>query len=119
MHSTAGDGAVVAFATCEKAFAAAKRLQTDVVRFNREENILTLPFQLRIGLHHGAVSAQIDEVEFTEVIDIAAHVEGRATVGGIAVTNDVIDVLDPAQFIPMAEEVDGKQIYLARNPTES
>ena len=119
VHSTAGDGAVVAFATCEKAFAAAKRLQTDVVRFNREENILTLPFQLRIGLHHGAVSAQIDEVEFTEVIDIAAHVEGRATVGGIAVTNDVIDVLDPAQFIPMAEEVDGKQIYLARNPTES
>jgi class 3 adenylate cyclase len=119
VHSTAGDGAVVAFATCEKAFAAAKRLQTDVVRFNREENILTLPFQLRIGLHHGAVSAQIDEVEFTEVIDIAAHVEGRATVGGIAVTNDVIDVLDPAQFIPMAEEVDGKQIYLARNPKES
>ncbi len=118
VHSTAGDGAVVAFSTCEKAFAASKRLQTDIVRFNREENILTLPFQLRIGLHHGAVSAQIDEVEFTEVIDIAAHVEGRATVGGIAVTNDVIDVLDPAQFIPLAEEVDGKQIYLARNPTE-
>lgn len=118
VHSTAGDGAVVAFSTCEAAFAASRRLQTDVVRFNREENILTLPFLLRIGLHHGAVSAQIDEVEFTEVIDIAAHVEGRATVGGIAVTNDVIDVLDPAQFIPMAEEVDGKQIYLARNPTD-
>ena len=118
VHSTAGDGAVVSFPTCESAFAAARRLQTDVHRFNREDNILSLPFQLRIGLHHGAVTAQIDEVEFTEVIDIAAHVEGRAMVGGIAVTNDVVACLDASLFIPLAEEVDGKQLFLARNPTE-
>jgi len=118
VHSTAGDGAVVSFSTCESAFAAARRMQTDVHRFNREDNILSLPFQLRIGLHHGAVTAQIDEVEFTEVIDIAAHVEGRAMVGGIAVTNDVVACLDASLFIPLAEEVDGKQLFLARNPTE-
>jgi len=118
VHSTAGDGAVVSFATCESAFNAARRLQTDVHRFNREDNILSLPFQLRIGLHHGAVSAEIDEVEFTEVIDIAAHVEGRAMVGGIAVTNDVVSCLEANLFIPLAEEVDGKQLFLARNPTE-
>lgn len=118
VHSTAGDGAVVAFDACEQALRAARAMQTDVDRFNREENKLNKPFRLRIGLHTGTISADLDEVVFTEVIDIAAHIEATAPVGGIAVSQRVADQLPDEVFLPLATEVDGYVVLLVKNPTE-
>ena len=118
VHSTAGDGAVVAFPSCDKAFLAARRIQTDVARFNANVNRLAMPFRLRIGLHVGQVAGAVDDVQFTEVIDIAAHIESVATVGGIAVSEPVTLGLPQYEFLPLAREVDGQRVYLALSPTE-
>jgi class 3 adenylate cyclase len=118
VHSTAGDGAVVAFRDCREAFNAARRMQTDLPRFNREDNRLPSPFRLRIGLHVGQVAGDLDEVVFTEVVDIAAHVQAAAPVSGIAVTYDVATALEDQEFIPLAKTVDGHSVSLALNPIE-
>jgi len=118
VHSTAGDGAIVAFSDCEKALRAARRLQTDLDRFNREVNELEMPFRLRIGLHAGTVVGRLDDVQFTEVIDIAAHIQGAATVGGIAVTESIVARSEPDDYLPLAKEIDGHRVYLVLNPTE-
>jgi class 3 adenylate cyclase len=117
VHSTAGDGAVIAFESAQEAFTAAKRIQTDIERFNREDNRLQLPFRLRIGLHMGEIVGDLDEVEFTEVIDIAAHVQAAAPVGGIALTEEVANHLPIEEFIPLANPIDGHRVVLALNPT--
>lgn len=118
VHSTAGDGAVVAFRDCRNAFQAARRLQTDLARFNREDNRLPVPFRLRIGLHVGQVAGELDEVVFTEVIDIAAHVQAVAPISGIAATDDVATEVGSDEFVPLTKTVDGHGVMLALNPIE-
>ncbi|HWA82449.1 MAG TPA: adenylate/guanylate cyclase domain-containing protein, partial [Fimbriimonadaceae bacterium] len=118
VHSTAGDGAVVAFDTCDSALAAARRIQTDVFQFNKDVNRLAQPFRLRIGLHSGEVVGDINQVQFTEVIDIAAHIESACPVGGITVTDEVVNRLPEEQFIDLKARVDGHEIFLVANPTE-
>lgn len=119
VHSVAGDGAVVAFGSPSTALAAARRIQTDVVRFNAELNRLPKPFRLRLGLHAGRVAGDLNDVQFSEVIDIAAHVESIAPVAGIAATGAVVSGLNPEEFLPLAREVDGQPVYLTLNPTEA
>lgn len=118
VHSTAGDGAVVTFDACGLALSAAKRLQTDLFRFNKDENRLSLPFRLRIGLHTGEVLGDIGEVQFTEVIDIAAHIESVSPVGGIAVTDDVAARIAEEPLIDLNQLVDGHKVFMVANPTE-
>jgi class 3 adenylate cyclase len=117
VHSTAGDGAVVAFPSCSEAFAAAKRIQTDVEDFNRETNRLRSPFRLRIGLHVGRVAGELEKIQFTEVIDIAAHVQAVAPVGGIAMTQLVAEQLEGEPAVQLKDTVDGHTVMLVLNPT--
>jgi len=116
--STAGDGAVCSFTNCPDALRAAQRVQTDLPRFNRDQNRLTTPFRLRIGLHAGEVAANLNEVEFTAVIDIAAHVQDVAPIGGIAVSESVLRHFEEDEFLPIAKVVDGQRVFLAINPTD-
>lgn len=111
VHNTAGDGAIVAFPSASQAHEAAIALQRDIHRFNVEENRLKMPFRIRIGLHLGRVVAELDKVQFTDVIDIAAHVEGVAPVGGIAVTDSVVEELGSNGFTPLAHELDGHRVF--------
>jgi len=48
---------------------------------------------------------------YTEVIDIAAHVEAACPLGGIAVTEPVAQELGVGQFIDLAQNVDGYAVY--------
>ncbi len=118
IHSVAGDGAVVAFPDNAAAMAAARRLQTDVPRFNATLNRLPKPFRLRLGLHAGLVAGDLNDVQFTEVIDIAAHVEDISPVGGIAATESAVEGLGEEGFLPLAREVDGQPVFIALVPTE-
>jgi class 3 adenylate cyclase len=117
VHSTAGDGAVVAFSEAGCAFEAARRVRTEIDLFNRETNRLPTPFRLRIGLHSGPVAGDLEQVQFSEVIDIAAHVQGAAPVGGITMTESVAERLGSARVAPMQDPVDGHKILLALDPT--
>ncbi|RYG35271.1 hypothetical protein EON81_13210 [bacterium] len=116
--ATVGDGAIFEFSDCEVAFQAARRVHTDLDRFNREINRLASPFRIRIGLHIGEVVGDINEVQFTEVIDIAAHVQGAAPVGGIAVTGPVATCLVDEKFIPLADPIDNHTVLIAVESTE-
>ena len=118
IHSIAGDGAVVAFPDNAAAMAAARRIQTDLPRFNATLNRLPKPFRLRLGLHAGRVAGDLNDVQFTEVIDIAAHVEDIAPVGGIAATEAAIEGLGAEGFLPLARDVDGQPVSIALVPTE-
>lgn len=119
VHSTAGDGAVVAFHRARDAFAAARQIQSEVSEFNRTVNRLKLPFRLRIGLHQGEIVGELSKVEYTAVIDIAAHIEGVAPVGGIALTEAVARDLEGEPLAELKDAVDGYHVYVALNPTLS
>src|SRR5690606_547747 len=115
--STAGDGAVATFATCNEAMLCAKQIQTEMPRFNARVNRLDDPFRLRIGLHTGETSAQMADVQYNELIDIAAQVESHSPVGDIAVTERVARFLPNAAFAALKEEVAGQPVSIVLNPT--
>lgn len=117
VHSTAGDGAVVSFSNARDALQAARSIQTEIIQFNHKTNKLKARFRLRIGLHAGNIAGDIDKVEFTEVIDIAAHAESRAPIGGISMTDGVASELADEQLARLDESVDGHALYLAMNPS--
>lgn len=117
IHSTAGDGAVAAFDSADDAFECARSIQTNIVEFNRDVNRLKDPFRLRIGLHCGVVSGELDEVQFAAVIDIAAHIEAASQIGGIAVTASIAERLPDHRFAELNETIDEQRVLLALNPT--
>lgn len=120
VHSRAGDGAVVGFADERSALAAARALHDQVAGFNRERNRLPEPFRLRVGLHAGEVMGELSEVEFSRVIDEAAHVEAAAPVGGIAVSSEVAAALPGRAFEPVPSRVEGLSVLvLAPEPSET
>lgn len=112
--STAGDGVVVAFDLPDQALEAARDLQEDLVRFNAVSNRLTSPFRLRAGLHAGDVAGELNEVQFTRVIDVASHIESEAPVGGIAVSEEFAALLPDEEFVPHTASVDGHRVLLAK-----
>lgn len=117
VHSTAGDGAVLAFSSAAEAFLCARTIQTDIDGFNREVNRLDHPFRLRIGIHAGETTADINTVQFTDVIDIAAHIEKSAPVGGIVVSERVAQELDGERLASLSVPIDEQVVFLALNPT--
>jgi class 3 adenylate cyclase len=90
VHSTAGDGITCAFSHPQHAFAAAKYIQTGLVELNTFRNKIGVPIQLRAGIHHGTVNApagqDVTKINFSHVIDVAAHMQKVAPIGGIAVS---------------------------------
>ena|GEM_PF-786250 len=118
VFSTAGDGAVVGFQRPELAVLAARELLTALPKFNMRRNRLDIPFRLRVGIHAGHTEANLADAPFNEVIDIAAHIEATAPVGGIAVSKAVADsIRATVELAEMARTVDGQQVYVVLNPT--
>ena len=117
--STAGDGAVLNFQSCAEALYAAKEIQTEIGRFNSRTNRLSSPFRVRVGIHTGEVTAQLKDVPFSELIDISSHVERESPVGGIAITQSVVDHLEDEHVAALQEKVDGQTVYFVLNPTFS
>ncbi|MCU0316914.1 MAG: adenylate/guanylate cyclase domain-containing protein [Fimbriimonadaceae bacterium] len=114
--STAGDGVVASFPSVASALYAARSVQTAIFPFNEKFNRLQSPFRLRIGIHAGQTEAQLEEVPYNELIDIAAHVEAVAPVGGIAVTQAVADQAKDEFLAELKDQVDGQPIYIVMNP---
>ncbi len=111
VFSTAGDGAVLTFDDPHRALECAASMQKRIVEFNRNVNKLSMPFRLRIGIHRGTVVGQIDKVQYTDVIDIAAHVEAASQVGGVAISQKVWDALPGLRGEAIAMLIDGFVVY--------
>ncbi|MCW5941423.1 MAG: adenylate/guanylate cyclase domain-containing protein [Fimbriimonadaceae bacterium] len=90
VHSTAGDGVTCAFAHPSHAFSAGKHLQVGLTELNQFRNRIGAPIALRIGIHTGTVLTpskdDVRSVNFSEVIDVAAHIQKSCPVGGVAVS---------------------------------
>ncbi|HVL37773.1 MAG TPA: adenylate/guanylate cyclase domain-containing protein [Fimbriimonadaceae bacterium] len=112
VHSTAGDGVVVSFPRCHEAYEAAQTLQEELAAFNRDTNKLPTPFRVRIGLHVGSVAGELSKVQFTDVIDIAAHVQDAAPPGSIAMTPPVAAQIGLTDLVE-AGRTDGHSVLLA------
>ena len=108
---TTGDGAICAFGDPSKALDAARNLHEDTARFNEQNNQLELPFRLRVALHSGAVVADLNKVQFTEVIDVAAHVEKYSPIGGIALTGPFVRALPKFPDLTPSATVDGVDVF--------
>jgi class 3 adenylate cyclase len=90
IHSTAGDGVTCAFEHPSQAFAAGKAIQGALPELNTYRNRIGVPIQVRCGVHTGSVVApdtnDITTLNFSHVIDIAAHVQKVCPPGGVAVS---------------------------------
>jgi class 3 adenylate cyclase len=116
VHSTQGDGAICTFRRAEDAFLAARTLQTRIADFNQNVNRLRDHFRLRIGLHMDTIGGKLEDVQFSSSIDIAAHVEGEAPIGGISATLPVIEALPGERFAMISNPVDGFPVGIALSP---
>ena len=91
VHSTAGDGVTCAFENPASAYAAARTIQSGLVELNQFRNKIGEPIVLRCGIHSGTVNmpdgTDIKSVNFSHVIDVAAHVQKVCPPGGIAISD--------------------------------
>jgi class 3 adenylate cyclase len=118
VFATTGDGLVAKFDSVTAAYGAARQIQSEMPKFNAESNRLETPFRVRIGIHSGEVHAELDQVMFSSVIDIAAHIEKCAPAGGIVVTDVARQRLGEEPFAQLAEPVDGHMIHVSLSPAD-
>lgn len=89
VHSTAGDGVTCAFDHPQQAFAAARNIQSGLIELNLHRNRVGVPIKLRAGIHHGSVIStgpSLQNINFSHVIDIAAHLQKACPEGGVAIS---------------------------------
>lgn len=89
VHSTAGDGVTCVFDNASSGLAAAKAILGGLFEFNAFRNRIGRDIQLRGGLHTGPVLApgrDATSVNFSHVIDVAAHMQKSAPIGGLLVS---------------------------------
>ena len=91
VHSTAGDGVTAAFDHPQQALGAAKNIQAGLLELNTYRNKIGRPIVLRQGIHSGTVVApdatDVTSLNFSHVIDVAAHFQKAAPPGGVAVSD--------------------------------
>ena len=121
VYATAGDGAIVAFNSARNAVEAAIQVQAEIAVFNARRNMLALPFKIRCGVHCGQIEGVLGQVQYTAVIDIAAHVEGCAPVGGVAVTQPIMDECPDLAVYETERVTDGYRVFVVagvRGPSD-
>ncbi len=110
VHSTAGDGAVASFPHPRQTAEAAQEIMRGLASVN-VKNRLSMPFQARIGVHWGSLAGSLDDIQFTEVIDIAAHAEKAAQTGQVVLTQAAAKQLEPEECLALGTVVDGQPMY--------
>ena len=121
VHSTAGDGITCAFDHPQKAFQAARNIQTGLVELNTLRNKLSTPIVLRAGIHTGHVVApdagDITSLNFASVIDSAAHLQKFCPPGGIAISDEAGSMITGGMVALGTEitEVDGIRATIWRS----
>jgi len=114
IHSTAGDGVTAVFDDPAAGFQAARTLQRGLPEFNTFRNRLPVPIQLRAGLHYGSVVAPepgATSVNFSHVIDHAAHLQKECPISGVMVSETAVELIPNGNFESTTTSVDGLTAY--------
>lgn len=114
VFSTAGDGATLTFEVPQDALDAGLEIQEQIQWFNQEVNKLNRDFRLRIGIHCGKVTGDIEQVQYTEVIDIAAHLESECPVGECVISESLLRHLPDLEVQPLDCPVDDLRAYIVK-----
>jgi class 3 adenylate cyclase len=116
MQSAAGDGVMALFPADAGAVRAARQLQEEVPRFNREHNRLPAPFRVRCGISAGEVAIEtgvaLGHLQST-VIDRAAALQKRADPGSILVSSEVAGaaLVELGALTPLPEPIAGEPAF--------
>src|SRR5207248_30229 len=115
VHSTSGDGTIAMFGDERGAIAAAAAIQDGMLGFNQSRNRLGRPLVVRAGIHSGQVLApggDPAQVQFSEVIDHASHLQQAAPPGGVAISHEALTRAGPLPGIAaLPAPVDGVPAY--------
>ncbi len=112
--NTAGDGVVASFEDPACALEAAAAVRDRLLVFNARGNRLSEPFQVRIGIDSAEVQGNLAEVQFSQLIDTAAHIEAMTPAGAIGVSQSFMALLPSERATQHGYSADGKPIFLMR-----
>jgi class 3 adenylate cyclase len=116
VHATAGDGTILGFASPVQARLAATALLQRLDEFNASQNRLDHPFTVRIGLHYGLAQGELRDIQFTRVIDVAAHIEAKAPLMGVAASAPFVAADPEGSWRQLALNVDSFDVFMLDNP---
>ena len=90
-----GDELMSYFQSAVHGCRASRAILADLARFNAEENELTQPFRLRIGIHTGQSLVDRDRgIAYSPVLDVAGHLQKQAPVDGLLLSEATEKRLD-------------------------
>lgn len=112
--NTAGDGVVASFEDPAGALEAAAAVRDRLLVFNARGNRLSEPFQVRIGIDSAEVQGNLAEVQFSQLIDTAAHIEAMTPPGAIGVSQSFMALLPSERATPHGYSTEGMPIFLMR-----
>jgi class 3 adenylate cyclase len=109
------DGTMSCFSSASDAVDAAKDLIGGLPGFNRQTKTIRHDFAVRCGVNSGYVyfdeSFPLEETS-DRVIDIAAHLQRRATTNSLCLTKETLELLQARDgFQPLDQAVLGYEVY--------
>jgi len=114
------DGVMICFLDRDKALASAKTILEKLELFNRRDNKLNTPFQIRSGMNEGDVAIFDDtnlEKVVDHVIDVAGHMQKHAAPDTLWLSDELYQALeDRSGFGPVNTVVDGLAAYEWKAP---
>ncbi|MGC8486067.1 MAG: hypothetical protein ACP5O6_10640 [Candidatus Baltobacteraceae bacterium] len=105
------DGVMACFLDRDLGVAAGQRVLAALAPFNRDENQLRTPIEVRCGLNDGEVvifeDSQLEKVA-DHAIDVAGHMQKHADINALWLSTEVFERLEnKSGFNPVEAEVDG------------
>lgn len=114
------DGVMICFLDRDKALASAKAILEKLELFNRRDNKLNTPFQVRSGMNEGDVAIFEDtnlEKVVDHVIDVAGHMQKHAAPDTLWLSEELYQAVeDRSGFGPANTVVDGLVVYEWKAP---
>lgn len=91
-----GDELMCFFASPSSALQAGSALLERLDAFNRESNLLGLPFRFRIGVHTGSSLVDLEAgIAYSDVLDTAGHIQKQAEPNTMVISQQTLDGVPP------------------------
>lgn len=117
-----GDELMCFFESPPQSVRAANQLLIELEEFNAEQNLLDVPFRLRMGVHTGhSLVDRLRGVAYSEVLDIAGHLQKKCETNGLLISGSTREHLpEDAPFAEAAAlEAAGISTYRSTGRLES